>query len=52
MLGQEEEGDLSPWDSVPGELLLVRAGGKGDAVLGVEQSPKGTCGTGKTKQQH
>lgn len=52
MLGQE--GDLSPWGSVllfPGELLLVRAGGQGDAVLGVELSPKGTCGTGKTKQQ-
>lgn len=36
-------------------LLLVRAGGKGDAVLGVEwreqQSPKGMGGTGKTKRQ-
>lgn len=58
MLGQEEEGELRSWDSVllfPGELLFVGAGGKGEAVLGVEQreqqSPKGTCGTGKTKQQ-
>lgn len=54
MLGQKEEGDLSHWDSVllfPGELSLVRAGGKGDAVLSVEQSPKGTCGTGSDSEQ-